>query len=90
MERPIIVLLLQKNQDRIRQSVLENLGWRFHRIWSTDWFQNPQAEMKKLENAIHNIQTNNKVNLLEHLRNNQSVHGAHMIDISEDRPKKVL
>lgn len=29
-----------RERDRLRQEVLENLGWRFHRIWSTDWFQN--------------------------------------------------
>ena len=29
-----------RERDRLRQEVLENLGWRFHRIWSTDWFRN--------------------------------------------------
>ena len=77
-----------RDRDRIRQSVLENLGWRFHRIWSTDWFQNPDAEMKKLENAIHNIQNNKKISLLEHLKIKQGVKGAHMIDVSEHKPKK--
>ncbi|HTF62683.1 MAG TPA: AAA domain-containing protein, partial [Edaphobacter sp.] len=28
-----------RDRDRLRQQMLENLGWRFHRIWSTDWFQ---------------------------------------------------
>ncbi len=27
-----------RDRDRLRQQQLENLGWRFHRIWSTDWF----------------------------------------------------
>ena len=31
-----------RDRDRLRQSVLEGLGWRFHRIWSTDWFRDPQ------------------------------------------------
>ena len=30
------------------QEVLEGLGWRLHRIWSTDWFQNPQGERQRL------------------------------------------
>jgi superfamily I DNA and/or RNA helicase/very-short-patch-repair endonuclease len=41
-----------RDRDRLRQQVLENLGWRFYRIWSTDWFLNPSREMTKLLNAI--------------------------------------
>jgi hypothetical protein len=26
-----------RERDRLRQEVLEGLGWRFYRIWSTDW-----------------------------------------------------
>jgi hypothetical protein len=32
--------------------VLENLGWRFHRIWSTDWFYNRRAEIERLRLAL--------------------------------------
>ena len=35
---------IAKERDYLRQEVLENLGWRFHRIWSTDWFRNASAE----------------------------------------------
>ncbi|MCJ0803582.1 DUF3320 domain-containing protein [Vibrio vulnificus] len=41
-----------RDRDRIRQSVLEGLGWRFHRIWSTDWFRNRHKEMERLNDAI--------------------------------------
>lgn len=41
-----------RDRDRLRQSVLEGLGWRFHRIWSTEWFRNQAAEEERLENAI--------------------------------------
>ena len=33
--------------DMFRQKELENLGYIFHRIWSTNWFQNKEWEMKK-------------------------------------------
>src|SRR5260370_14880663 len=33
--------------------VLEELGWRLHRIWSTDWFRNPNRESTKLLAAIN-------------------------------------
>ena len=37
-----------RDRDRLRQAVLEGLGWRMHRIWSTDWFHNPDAELRRL------------------------------------------
>lgn len=37
-----------RDRDRLRQQVLERLGWRFHRIWSTDWFNDPQTEVDKV------------------------------------------
>ncbi|MEM1043371.1 MAG: DUF3320 domain-containing protein [Bacteroidota bacterium] len=41
-----------RDRDRIRQSVLEGLGWRIHRIWSTNWFRYPQSEVKRVVAAI--------------------------------------
>jgi very-short-patch-repair endonuclease len=41
-----------RDRDRLRQAVLESLGWRIHRIWSTAWFRAPEKEMKALESAI--------------------------------------
>ena len=37
-----------RDRDRIRQDVLEGLGWKIYRIWSTDWFANPEVETEKL------------------------------------------
>jgi very-short-patch-repair endonuclease len=41
-----------RDRDRLRQEVLEGLGWRLHRIWSTDWFHKPQRESSRLFSAI--------------------------------------
>jgi very-short-patch-repair endonuclease len=41
-----------RDRDRLRQEVLEGLGWRLHRIWSTDWFRSPQRESAKLLASI--------------------------------------
>src|SRR5207249_1635503 len=30
----------------------ENLGWRFHRIWSTDWFMRKTEELKRAMDAF--------------------------------------
>ena len=41
-----------RERDRLRQTVLEQKGWTFHRIWSTDWFYNRDVEVRKLLDAI--------------------------------------
>lgn len=40
-----------RDADRLRQQVLEDKGWRVHRIWSTAWFRDPEAELDKAEAA---------------------------------------
>lgn len=44
--------LWARERDRLRQNVLEHLGWRFHRIWSTDWFYRRTPEIERLRRAI--------------------------------------
>lgn len=41
-----------RERDRLRQMVLEDIGWKFHRIWSTDWIKDPKNEGKKLLEVI--------------------------------------
>src|ERR1700688_1568124 len=41
-----------RDRDRLRQEVLEGLGWRLYRVWSTDWFRNPARETTRLLAAI--------------------------------------
>ena len=44
--------LWARERDRLRQDVLECLGWRFHRIWSTDWFHRRASEIDRLRSAL--------------------------------------
>ena len=37
-----------RDRDRLRQQILEGMGWNFYRIWSTDWFKNTVVEKGKL------------------------------------------
>lgn len=37
-----------RDRDCLRQQILENLGWRIRRIWSTDWFKNPKGTLKPI------------------------------------------
>ncbi|MEX2315780.1 MAG: DUF3320 domain-containing protein [Pirellulales bacterium] len=41
-----------RDRDRIRESVLQDRGWNLHRIWSTDWFNHTEDELRKLISAI--------------------------------------
>jgi very-short-patch-repair endonuclease len=41
-----------RDRDRLRQAVLEGLGWRIHRIWSWDWVRERPTEVKRLKIAI--------------------------------------
>ena len=41
-----------RDRDRLRQQVLEGQGWKLHRIWSTDWFRQPQRGLQRAVQAI--------------------------------------
>jgi very-short-patch-repair endonuclease len=41
-----------RDRDRLRQQQLEGLGWRFHRIWSTDWFMRKEDEIQRALKAF--------------------------------------
>jgi very-short-patch-repair endonuclease len=41
-----------RDRDRIRQQVLEGLGWRIHRIWSRDWIENRGREIEKVLTSV--------------------------------------
>ncbi len=40
-----------RDRDSLRERVLENMGWRFYHIWSTDWFKNNVVEKERLLSA---------------------------------------
>ena len=43
-----------RDRDRLREAVLRGLGWDIYRIWSTDWFDDPDREMRKLVDYLNN------------------------------------
>ena len=43
-----------RERDRLRQEMLESMGWRIYRIWSTDWIKDPKSEEEKLVTAVEN------------------------------------
>jgi very-short-patch-repair endonuclease len=42
-----------RDRDRLRQQILEGLGWKIHRIWSTDWIKNPKQQIEKVKEAFN-------------------------------------
>lgn len=44
-----------RDRDRLRQAALEDLGWSIARIWSADWFKNPNAEIERIVGVIERI-----------------------------------
>ncbi|MGQ0444423.1 MAG: AAA domain-containing protein [Beijerinckiaceae bacterium] len=49
--------LWARERDRLRQEILESQGWRFHRIWSTDWFYRRSEELKRLRAVLEAART---------------------------------
>lgn len=45
-----------RDRDRLRGAVLKSMGWNMYRVWSAEWYKNPEVEAEKLiafiENAI--------------------------------------
>ncbi len=41
-----------RERDKIRQAVLEGLGWTLFRLWSTDWWTHPARALDTLHDAL--------------------------------------
>ncbi len=41
-----------RDRDRLRQEILERLGWKLHRIWSTDWYRGRDREIERLRERV--------------------------------------
>ncbi len=62
--------------DRHRQKILEDHGFVFHRIWSTNWWDNPSRETAKLVAFIKRIEVSN-----HNLKNHSNIASAFTDDI---------
>lgn len=64
-----------RERDRIRQNMLEGLGWNYHRIWSTEWYHNRQNAKQNLINAINDAIKNKEqdIKTLDEINNDTIV-----------------
>lgn len=69
-----------RERDRLRQQQLESLGWRFHRIWSIDWFNNKQEEIERAIKAFEDA--------VQYANNQAIQRSIDSIDNSEDNSEQ--
>lgn len=70
-----------RDRDKLRQAVLEDLGWTLHRIWSTDWWHNANSEMEKLLFAIKEAAAANNSEIVE---SDNTEFGQDIVKVSTD------
>lgn len=45
-----------RDRDLVREEILRNMGWRLHRVWSTDWFKNKELTTKFILGSVERAQ----------------------------------
>lgn len=43
-----------RDREHLRTAVLEQMGWKMYRVWSTEWIRNPEAEEERLISFVQN------------------------------------
>lgn len=46
---------MARDRDKTRQHVLENLGWTIVRVWSTDWWYDPDGAIRQLHATLSEL-----------------------------------
>ncbi|MCI0465741.1 MAG: DUF3320 domain-containing protein, partial [Beijerinckiaceae bacterium] len=77
--------LWARERDRLRQQVLEGLGWKFYRVWSTDWFYRRAAELEKLKQVLDAARTERMRALHAHALRPDAAGAAQALE-AEQRP----
>ena len=72
-----------RERDRLRQTVLKDMGWTIYRIWSTDWIKNQKTEEEKLIMAIENALSSS-----ESQTDDKTIAPAPPIEIEEEIKKE--
>ena len=85
-----------RERDRIRQAMLEGLGWTLFRVWSTDWWINKAGALEKLDSQLRaHLETNrhqqqaaaNDEERKEHVSEEQSPVYVDDVTTSDEMPK---
>lgn len=49
-----------RDREHLRRSILEQMGWKMYRVWSTEWINNKVGEQKRLLDFVADAITNYK------------------------------
>lgn len=44
-----------RDRDKLREQVLRGLGWEIIRVWSTDWWIDPEGTLEKLDEKLRSL-----------------------------------
>ena len=53
--RPYHSSATARDRDKVRQAVLEGLGWTILRVWSTDWFRDPAGVTERVHTELERL-----------------------------------
>jgi superfamily I DNA and/or RNA helicase/very-short-patch-repair endonuclease len=69
-----------RERDRLRQTILEDMGWVIYRVWSTDWIKDRNTEGERLLTAVQEA-INNYREFIP-VQNHESVKMTDFVNVS--------
>lgn len=63
-----------RDRDKVRQAVLEGLGWTILRIWSADWFRNSASVVERVNSELETLLADDRE---RRAPEDQNVHDEH-------------
>jgi very-short-patch-repair endonuclease len=73
-----------RDRDRLRQQVLENLGWKITRVWSRDWIFDRKAERDRLLSEIEKARSN--LNVESEVKTTETIPEENLQKLGNDKP----
>lgn len=78
-----------RDRDKLRQLVLESLGWKLYRIWSTEWWRDRKHAEEKLLQRIREAIEEDSIMYPKHLEDQSHIESTTYIQLSEYRHAEV-
>jgi very-short-patch-repair endonuclease len=79
-----------RDRDRLRQEQLERQGWRFHRIWSAEWFRDKDTCADKAIAAYHDAVRDADLGELARRSDSQQASATLVRDADDGEPARRL
>lgn len=77
-----------RERDKIRQKVLEGLGWKLLRVWSTNWWVNKAEEVERLDARLQQLLEHSRLQNAQRLQETPSSalleHGVEPVENADD------